>query len=198
MKLWRTPLLQRVLRTDGLACRQKLMELDGVGFFYEYNNDEELKPSFIRKHLQLRDSTVTLIDAMTVTQAVNKFFDEWDGAKVGGKNEEAKALWIDRERIIREIPSCHLLNKSKEDRFICGVETTNGNGEFGMCVLEGYDAPEGCIISDYYNMIYDLEQQNRLPIKTIIIKGKEYKYLTVKDVMVVHNAFHQLKQEVII
>jgi hypothetical protein len=172
------------------------MELDHVGFFYKYNKPEELKPDFIRRHIHFREGIKTYIDAPTVTQAINTFYNEWDGAKVGGKKEEQKALWIDRELTIYEMPHCTLLNKSRlEGRYICGTETNkDGSGEFGMCLIEGFDAPCDCTIHDYNEIVYDLNQEKKLPEKTIIIRGKEYKYLTVKDTMAVYNACQVLQK----
>lgn len=198
-KIWNIPLYQRVIRTDFGAVKTKLMELDNIGFFYKYNNEKNLDPDFIRRHIQLREATWALVKAPTVTQAINKFYEEWDGAKKGGgKKEESKALWIDRNLMIRETPSCPLLNKNKEGQYICGVETFNGNGEYGMCVLEQYDAPSDCPIADYNGKIFELEQKNRLPIKKIIIKGREYKYLLVKDVLDVSDTFKQHIQKVLL
>lgn len=203
MKLWKFPLLQRVISLNGgpgymrFGAKERLMELDHVGFFLKYEKEEDITPDFIRRHLTFREATWTLVDAPTITQAINTFYNEWQGAKTGGSNEEAKALWIDRELNIIEMPKCKLLNISKEKRYICGLEASNGNGEFGMCVLEGYDAPDDCAISDYYNIIYDLEQAKHLPVKTIIIRGRKYRYLLVNDVMATHEIFQQPKQEVI-
>ncbi|MBE3094255.1 MAG: hypothetical protein IMZ52_04430 [Actinobacteria bacterium] len=204
MKLWKFPLLQRVISLDGgpgyIRCynKEKLMELDHVGFFLKYKKEEDVKPEYIRRHIHFRESTWTLVDAPTVTQAINTFYNEWEGAKTGGSKEEQKALWIDRELNIIELPKCDQLNISKEKHYICGPEAFNGNGEFGMCVLENYDAPEGCAIDDYYDFIYDLEKAKCLPVKKIIIRGKEYKFLTVKDVMTKYHIFQQQTQEVVV
>lgn len=195
MKLWEIPLLQRVISVDGhFHAKIQVMELDHVGFFFKYNKSEELKPDFIRRHIHWREGTKTYIDAPTVTQAINRFYDGWAGAKVGGKKEEQKALWVDRELTIYEMPHCTLLNKSREGRYICGPETyKNGSGEFGMCLIEGFDAPSDCTIHDYNQIVYDLNQAKKLPEKTIIIRGKEYKYLTVKDTMTVYKALKVLQ-----
>jgi len=196
MKLWSLQLLQRKLKCNQPTFKEKLMELDGVGFFYEYNKVEELKPEYIRKHLQIRESTYAIVESPTVTQAINTFHNEWDAAKVGGIAEETKALWIDREHPIREIAKCELLRKSKRGQFICGDEKNNGSGEFGMCILENYDRPDGyCGIGEYNDKIFYLDRNKKLPIKTIIIKGKEYKYYTVRDIEAAYKAFFDMKQE---
>jgi len=184
MRLWNIPLFQRVIKTDASFCAKvKVMELDGVGFVYRYNNKKELDPAFIRRIIHWREGTKCLVEAETVTQAINQFFAEWEGANVGGnKREEQKALWIDREQEIYEIPLCPTLAKNRRGEYTCGPPKANGNGEFGMCVVMDYDAPEDCAIARYWDNVRSLDKVGRLPVRTIIIRGREYKYVMAKDI----------------
>lgn len=63
------------------------------------------------------------------------------------------ALWIDKKRYIFELPHCELLHKNTNNEFICGEpseEDEGSQGEWGMCVLEGFSAPQNCPISEFY------------------------------------------------
>ncbi len=203
MRLWKFPLMQRIIALDGSVGmyhfgKTKLMELDHVGFFLRYEKEEDVTPDYIRRHLHWRERTWALVDAPNITQAINTFYNEWEGAKTGGNHEEAKALWIDREEEIIEIPYCNLLNTSKDKRYICGEEAFNGNGEFGMCILENYDAPDSCAIGDYYNLLYELEQAKCLPVKTIAVRGMKFRYVTVSQARVIRNIRQQEQQVLVV
>lgn len=163
-KLYKIPLHMREITVSNFGFKGKCMKLDGVGFFIRYDKENELDPNFIRRHLAFRKGTFCIVEADTPEDAVKTFYEEWEGAKIGGQEEEAKALWIDRELEIEELPYCENLNISSRGEYICGTEEESGNGEFGMCVLEQYDPPDDCPIADYREKIYLLEEDNRLPI----------------------------------
>lgn len=140
--IYKIPLYERYIEViKSLYYKSKCVHIDKVGLFVYYNSDKELDPSFIRRHIALRRKTWCFVEANSPEDAVKTFFNEWEGAKIGGECEECKALWINREEYITEFPPCKLLHKNKKDEFICGEPSTDGAGEFGMCMLEGYDPP---------------------------------------------------------
>ena len=83
---------------------------------------------------------------------------------------------------IAGLPSCGLLHKSQDNRYICGEEVgPNGNGEYGMCTIENYDSPDRCPMSNFWNCYYNREQAGTLPVKTITIDGVNYPYVMAED-----------------
>lgn len=191
------PLYERFIDMSHFG-RQTCLHIDEVGVFIRHDNDQQLTTDFIRRHLVGRRRTFCLVEAETVGLAIRKFYDEWDGANIGGDNEHAKALWIDRvddqgrptSTIIEELPPCVIRHINKEGTITCGRpihdipdhedkddEHFNMNGEFGMCGLEGYDYPEEdyCPMNNYSGIHRDL------PIRTITVNGMEFRYTSWKD-----------------
>ncbi|MFH0806537.1 MAG: hypothetical protein V1885_02330 [Candidatus Brennerbacteria bacterium] len=141
--LYRIPLLQRAIQLDNsFRKKEKCMALDGVGFFIRYSSDEELTPGNIRCYLVGIEHTHCIVEADSRIDAILKFLLEWEGAMIGGNSPESKALRVDPREPIMEMPPCALLHRNVADRFICGEERKDGNGEFGMCMLEQYDPPD--------------------------------------------------------
>ena len=109
--------------------------------------------SFIRKHLVGRVSGSCILEANNSKEAIKKFHTEYEGARIGGKRRKAKAMWINEEEYIFELPHCELLHRNNGGEFICGELSEEGEGnqgEWGMCMLENYSAPEDCLISEFY------------------------------------------------
>ena len=118
-----------------------------------YDEESQKDVHFIRRHLVCREHGKCFIEASSPKEAIEKFHTEYEGAKIGGKRREARALWINQEEYIFELPHCELLHRNKEGEFICGNLSEEGEGdqgEWGMCVLEGYGSPKNCPISEFY------------------------------------------------
>lgn len=99
--------------------------------------------------------------------AIDIFSQEFEGARVG---EKSKAWRIDSSDKILELPHCSRLHKNSRGEYICGepVEDNFDNGEFGMCVLEGYDYPdEECPLHLFYQKFYEMEAAKTLPIEIV-------------------------------
>lgn len=160
--LFRIPLLKRHTEIDGthIGGELSVMEVDGVGFFVRHKPGEKPNAVTVRRYLMGRSTIWAMIEAPTIGQAVEKFYKEWEGARVGGgQGPESFALWIDVRRPIVQFPDCTHLCRDQKGRFICGEETKDdgewtGNGEFGGCIVEGYDAMEdGCPGSRFFRWI---------------------------------------------
>lgn len=174
---------QRVINTSEFPIKVKCLEIDGVGIFVHYNKKKEINVHFIRSHVAFRELSYCIVEADNFEKAVKTFYNEWEAAKIGGENEESKALWIARDCHILELPSCKLLNRNKKGEFICGQERESGNGEFGMCILENCDAPFDCPIDDFHTAIFEKEETNTLPVKKIQIDGKTFLLVRTSDVL---------------
>jgi len=174
---------KRSITVSDFPIKCKCLKIDEVGVFVSYRREEELDIHFIKNHAAIRYSGYCVIEADNFEKAVKTFYNEWEAAKIGGENEESKALWIARNCHILELPPCELLNRNKKGEFICGQERENGNGEFGMCVLENYDEPFDCPIDKFYSAIYEKEQNNCLPVKKIKIDGKIFLLVRASDVL---------------
>lgn len=163
--IYRIPVLERftIVGRERMFQRSKYLVVDGIGVCVDYGADEDLDPRNIRRHLIGLRSSHALIEAESPERAIERFFSEFHGAHAGEKGPDSKALRIDREQPILEYPPCSLLHRSRDRRFICGPEVgENGNGEFGMCVLEGYDEP------GFYCPMYEAgKYRDSLPVETI-------------------------------
>lgn len=162
MSIWRIPITERFCGQKGVGRRASLMIVDGVGLIVYHDDDEEPTADYVRRTLIGLHHTFCLIEASTFEEALQEF-GRLDEAKTG---ERAMALALDPDspvEIAMRFPSCGLLHKSKEGRFICGEENTaegSANGLYGMCVLEHYDPPERCPISQFLTAVY--EEKDRI------------------------------------
>ena len=162
LNLWFLPLYERVIRVGKTNFKKELMELDGVGFVLEFDGKEEQKdPGFIRRHLVGIQDTYTYVFAKTKDEAIKIFETEFEGAKIGTK---AKALWIEETeyrkiKIIAECPR-RMFNEDKFE-FRCGYvgATMEEFDEMPGCILENYDPPEDCPVSEQYDREYKERQQ---------------------------------------
>ncbi len=185
MSLFQIPLMRRSTSLgdpNAFGKKVRCLHVDKVGAFIHYDDEKQLDINFIRKHLICRAETRCLIDADTAEKAINIFYEEWKGAKIGGESvPEEKALWINEKKEILEFPNCERLHKNKKGEFICGEQDVEGDtGIWGGCVLNAYDAPDDCPISQFISHVFDLKDRGRLPVE--IIQG--FKVVLAKNVAV--------------
>lgn len=162
MSLFEIPVCERVVsvsRNYRFGKKTVIMHVDSVGFFLHY--DEEWQRDdrdFIRSHLQQRVGGNAYIEAASIREAVNKFYDEYEGAKVGGPGKSEKAIWINDKKFIHELPYCPKMRKNKGGQFVCsfeeGDEECDDNGG-RMCILENYEPPSNCVIAIFQKCIRD-------------------------------------------
>jgi hypothetical protein len=177
------------------------LHIDEVGVFIHHDGKQSLTTDLIRHYIGMRRRTECVVDAESVGDAIHRFYNEWEGAKIGGEHEEAKALWIDRvdsdgrpsHKLIVELPECVQMHVNDRGGITCGRpiysipdhpekndESMHFNGEFGMCGLDGYDFPETdtCPMHRWFGYRGD-----PLPIRTVTVDGKEYHYISAKDLL---------------
>jgi hypothetical protein len=135
------------------------VEINGRGVYVYGNNKEELTPEYVRKCLVGITKLKRLIEASSPQEAIDFFHSKYRGAIIGGNGRKDKAAWIDETESILELPNCHDRHVNENGDLICGPEVgDNGNGEFGMCVLEGFDPPShNCPVSTFLHGIADNE-----------------------------------------
>lgn len=164
LSLFEIPLYQRLIKTCHFPTIERCLHIDEVGVYVRCSSDDPpLTTDYLRHFLTLREKTKAYIWAKDAKEAIQKLYDEWEGARVGGENPEAKALWINREEPISELPHCDKLHMNRREEFVCGRpihsiedhpdqhdEHWNNNGEYGMCYLQGYSSPEDCPIAEFY------------------------------------------------
>jgi len=188
VELWHIPLDEYFIRTGEFPMRSKFMELDGIGFLLEYdnNNPKKFDPDFIRHHLQGMRSSSTLIEAETIERAIEKFYMEYEGANIGTKR---RALRISDVTRITAVVWCERRHKNRIGEYICGEPVADNpeewvtdedkeslSGTCGMCFLEGYDVPEYCPslkVDEIDEEILDNLSGN---LKHFIEKGKSKDY----------------------
>lgn len=150
MKVFKINLFERRTKISQYCNKCEILLVDGVGIFVEYRDteypngfDEKTMEILSRSLRGISKTSCLVTDANTAEEAIEQFYNEWDGAKIGTIGiEDSFALYINKSLVIKEYPFCEKMHKNTRGRFICGVEEgDNGNGEFGMCVLENFDPP---------------------------------------------------------
>ena len=157
MPLFEIPICRRVVNvTRNASCfyrKVEIMHVDEVGIYLCFNEETEKDISFIRRHLVRVEGGRCIIEAGSPHRAIKRFYIKYEGARIGGQYRKTKALWINEDEYIFRLPHCDLLHKNRDGEFICGKLSKEGEGnqgEWGMCVLEGYDSPESCPISEFH------------------------------------------------
>ena len=173
--LYEIPVLQRFTKIGKLNSRYACLHIDEVGLFVYHDNGQRIKHNFVRRHIILQRKTQCIIEGDSPEKAIQRFFSDWEGSKIGGESEESKALWINRAEPILELPNCSKLHRNQNEKFICGEEEgKTGQGVFGMCVLENYDYPTNCPLYSFHDQLYSLKTGGNLPVATLCTKGFEY------------------------
>jgi hypothetical protein len=150
-RLFWLPLLVRIANRNGPRGREFLICVGGKGKFFKFTNPLELDPwNTQRSKDGLICDSFCIVEAPDVRSAIEKFHQEWDGAKVGGPGRTDKALWINERQAIIAYPPCRRIHKNPKGRYVCGRLEFNDpdeldcSGEFGGCILDGIDPPESC------------------------------------------------------
>lgn len=170
MPLFEIPVCERVISVGRLYCSGKkteTMHVDSIGFFLHYDEEwQKTDLDFIRKHLQQRVDGGAYVEEANVHLALKKFYDQWEGAKVGGTEKNQKAIWINEKKFIYELPDCPRMSRNKKGDFICfscsggGEDDEERDDDFNrMCVLENYEAPENCVIETFRNCVRDYGEE---------------------------------------
>lgn len=172
LTVYRIPLLERFVEVGTrpiIGGIRKYVVVDGIGLLVEHAKGTDISQGEIRRHLIGERGTFALVEASSPAEAIHSFLSGWEGAKTGEKGPESMALRIDRKQPILEYPKCSLLHRSREKRYLCGPEVgRDGNGEFGICVLEGFDGPDFyCPIAEFATHLSDKQLAKTLETETV-------------------------------
>jgi hypothetical protein len=182
-RLFRLPLLERRVG-NGPLSKELLFSSGGLGKYLEYRNPSELDPWNTQRFKGgVICNTFCIVEAPDAFAAIETFHREWDGAKVGGPERTAKALWINERKEIIAYPPCRRVHRNPKGRYVCGRPKSNDpneldcSGEFGGCFLDGIDPPESCPLYDwgwikgsveYNGVTYPIIFSNQLTLDQII------------------------------
>lgn len=193
-KIYKIPIWERFLSTSPFVCRIIIMHVDEVGLLVEVGHDTPtLTTDYLRHHLTGRRHVYALIEAKDVEEALNTFYEKYEGARTGGEIPESRAQWVDEHEPILEMPSCDMMHRNSDGQFTCGVvinetpdhflyedNSANNSGDNGMCVIDGYDEPfDMCPVHQFYkklsktyDTVRDPEFGLKHPIYLHLIKGQ--------------------------
>ena len=132
------------------GSRTTLCAVDGIGLFVHHTSPECPSDDEIRRHLIGVERIYLLVEADSIAEAILKFPDQYPAAMVG---ERAMALKIEpSETYPFEIyPPCPLMHLTRLGYIVCGKPEPDGmNGEYGGCIIDGFDPPENCPIEKYF------------------------------------------------
>ncbi|MCK9446806.1 hypothetical protein M0Q50_08105 [bacterium] len=153
---------------------------NGIGILLCYDKKEDFTEEAIETNNYGVHDTWTIIKANNIVEAINDFYNSYEGAKIGGESLKDKALQIDRGRRIVKIPYCNLMERDSKNRFICG-----SNAMFGDCVIGGIaDIPDGSCAMKKFCHIGAHNFSKRLPkgyiFKKIIVGNVVYRFADIK------------------
>lgn len=186
--LFKVPLWERVISDNGHFHKfTTCMELDGVGFLLHYDKEgQQFDHDWIRRHLVLRKNTWAIVEATDLQDAIHKIINEWEGCKIGGKTEESKALWINRELAILELPPCgSYWIREPQGNVTCGKPTECGGAG---CIFDGFDPIDDCpgdIFCKKISHEYDKEKREwvaKVNPNSVTIDGLDYKFITWRSI----------------
>jgi hypothetical protein len=129
------------------------MRVDEIGAYVHYKNKSDLKINNLRRFLSFRQNEKIHIRADNPVHFFNKFCEEYPGSRIGGPTPEGKAIWIEEDKPIIELPDCPHLFETEEG-FRCGDESYT----FGptRCYLEDN------FVEPYENMCVPYKEYNRV------------------------------------
>lgn len=183
MKIYRIPVCRRILISNRALSNISLRLVDGIGLYVEYEEDEPTDQE-IRSSLIGGQSSFVYLEANSFTGAINKFFQDFKGPRTGGRTYESRAIWINTQKPILELPDCERMHKNKKEEFICGqLEEEGEYGEYGLCMLEGYDQEENCPLISFFDQYHDVENL----VKPEVF-GRKYKIVRSKTVLALGNS----------
>ncbi|MBU6431421.1 MAG: hypothetical protein KGJ58_03775 [Patescibacteria group bacterium] len=162
MSLFEIPCCERIINVGSiyrLSKKTETMHVDSVDFFLHYDEEwQKNDRNFIRSHLQQRVEGNAYIEAENVREAIKKFYDECEGAKIGGPGKSEKAIWINDEKFIHELPRCPKMRKNKGGQFVCSINEDDEDCDDDwnrMCILENYEPPSNCVIATFQKCVRD-------------------------------------------
>ena len=171
--LYLIPLYERTIEITRFG-QLKLLHIDSVGAFIRTDGTHPLTTDFLRRFLVFRSSTKTLIAAETPAEAIQEFLNEWEGANVGGTEDEQKALWIDKDQPILELPPCEHMRKDERGVPRCGDD---GAG----CIYDYYDMPDFCPHSSIHEWI--AKNQETIKLQSVSVVGKDFQLASYKSIV---------------
>ena len=155
----------------------KIMEVQEWGMYVYARRKEDFCESFVRRHLVGMYDEQCIIEADSPEEAIAKF-NALEGAMIGGEDRKAKALWINEDEPILELPPCQRRNISSRGQYICGEEMGgNGNGELGMCMLAGFDPSHDCPVEKFLASMHDKDKT----LETVTIEG--FKFVRILSIL---------------
>jgi hypothetical protein len=169
--IYGVPILFRTRQVSNQSSCCSWEVLDGVGFLLVYEENKKPAPDEMRGLRNLVSGEQCLIEANSPQEAIDKFFNEWEGASIG---EKRKARWINEELPILELPPCCQLRKDTEGKFICGDEEREAGQ--GLCILEDNcldDSPDDCPLSSFYDAF---RTANKVDFEKLMHDGKVYPF----------------------
>lgn len=166
--------------------------VDGLGVCVYHLPDQAITVPDLRCRLICLQTTKCRIEADNLPRALERFFSEWEGAvkspvlveglsrwrawwlrfldRHGWLIMKSPALSVDPDEPVLELPDCSRLHHNRRGEYLCGIPQGNSEdaqGEFGMCVLEGYEAPTSCPISSFLGRVYELKRKGDLSIEEV-------------------------------
>lgn len=182
MRLYQVSSIIRYVYVGNRKCfpspKVKCLDIDGVGIFVYYDRERQLDLEFIKTYQPILKKEEHLIVAKNFKNAIKRFFVENQGTAIGGDKIRSRALRIDPEKIIVELPFCPLMHDF-DGKFFCGEPCVfvdekgkkEIDGEIGMCVVENHRPPKDCtFISFERRLLRDYDKYRKIAKRVLGFK----------------------------
>ena len=175
MQVYRVPV---VLRFGGPGVgglrKWEWRTIDGFGLQVRYDSETPPSDLEVKRCLTGVSAEEYFVAADNLQKAIEKVHS-WKAWNTGDGQEENRALRIDLERPIVELPFCEHMHLNSDGDFICGEPCKEDppNGKHGMCILERYDPPSFCPVHPFFNVlprISPLEGTPKESLKSPVVK----------------------------
>lgn len=152
ISLWRRTM--DIRRNQSCEGMMKYLSVNGLGVCITYDDENQLREEDLSKRICHKTKARCFVEADDPIGSIEKFYKEYEGARIGGKEEKAKAIRIDYESFILELPDCPSLIRliRKDNEYYCGYEDNQKISK--LCVIEEDTAPRmKCLISSFYERL---------------------------------------------
>ncbi len=152
-RLVKLPVMTRFVTFVGLPAtiaRTTLRVVDGIGLYVYHRSETVPSDDEIRRMLIGRERKYVYVEAASIAEALLRFPEQFPGA-VTGERAFALELQPSEHWPIKIYPECSRMYETAKGYIVCGQPLPDQlNGEWGGCIIEGFEPPANCPIEKHF------------------------------------------------
>lgn len=150
------PTIERYIFIGNKTEQKEIMyiDVDGIGMTIHYDNKEQLNYISLDECIPTLREVSFIVEAVCCKDAVWEFITTSKGVKTGGEFPESRAIWINRNKAILELPYCKFMEMDENGIFTCSHNTKSQNNSNGKCIIENSNPPFNCRIALFKENLY--------------------------------------------